>query len=89
MLASVTNMVTFQADTTDPSITETLAYLTPEMTHTNRIRETVCQVRYRHERLGNLVSEGRDKLALHAFSGQIISGHFTIDVSVVFPSQNF
>lgn len=81
-------MVIFLSDTTDPSIRDTLADLAPELSGTNKIRETVCQVRYRHERLGNLVSEGRDKLALHALSGQIVSGHFTIDVSIVLPRQN-
>lgn len=88
LLASVTDVVTFLDDTTDLSITNTLAELTLELTLTSKIRETVGQVRYRHERLGNLVGEGRDKLALHALSGQILSGHITIDVSVVLLSKN-
>lgn len=80
-------MVTFLGNIPDPSIANTLAELTPELTRTSKIRETVCQVRYRHERLGNLMGEGKDKLALHAFSGQIMSGHFTIDVSVLLLSH--
>ncbi|KAK4321551.1 hypothetical protein Pmani_007668 [Petrolisthes manimaculis] len=72
--------------TTTTTTTTTLGDLSPELIRTEKIRKIdMCQVRYRHERLGKLVGVGKDKLALHAFSGQILSGHFTIDWPVMSP----
>ncbi|KAK3882087.1 hypothetical protein Pcinc_013519 [Petrolisthes cinctipes] len=80
------DVVTCSTEGTVPiTCTTTLGDLSPELIRTEKFREIECQVRYRHERLGKLVGVGKDKLALHAFSGQIFSGHFTIDWPVVSP----